>query len=635
MPSASLTATSSPELGSPRVSVVLPCFHQAHLLPEAVASVVAQTFTSWEVLIVTDGKSDDAREAARRLIRQSLLTSIRLIDHTGGGPSAARNAAIRAARGRYVLPLDLGDTLHPTMLEKLVRVLDHEPQVGFVYSDIQYSSEREVHPLPAFDARTLITRDDFRGAASLVRKEAWMQVGGYDERLGEGYEDWDVWIGCVEKGWLGKCVHEPLYCRSGSPTNGRADAKQARQRLIARVVLNHPQLYDEPSQARAREVLEVATPAVQTAPRGHATPASALRPRLRVRYLITNIQGLTGGNQTLLRQADELCRRGHDVTLVTYTPRPGWFDSAVRVVQVPPNESMAMHVPPSDAVISTYFANTRELLAVQAPVKVYYAQGDQYVFGDATTMENDEVRALRELSWESYQLPGVRFVPNSHNLARVVERHTGRRPDGLLPVCTDQTIFRPLGRALPGSVARLLIVGPDTLGTPTESLLFKGIQDIHDALLLLRKRYPYFTAVRMAATRPEIFAHCPCEFYVAPSDEVKTFLYGTAHLLIYASHYDSCPRPPQEAMAAGCAVICTRTPGAMEYCRDGENCLLVPIQSPPAIAEAVERLLTDHPLHERLVQGGLATARQYPREREWDELEALLYRFMDEARSNR
>jgi glycosyltransferase involved in cell wall biosynthesis len=168
-------------------------------------------------------------------------------------------------------------------------------------------------------------------------------------------------------------------------------------------------------------------------------------------------------------------------------------------------------------------------------------------------------------------------------------------------------------------------------GSSAEPLLFKGIQDIHDALLLLAKRHLNFTAVRMSGTPPEIFQRFPCEFYVAPSDEMKTVLFGTADILIYASHYDSCPRPPQEAMASGCAVVCTATEGAMEYCRDGENCLLVPIRSPLAIAEATLRLIQDRALRERLVQGGLATAREYPREHEWNKLETMLHHFLEEA----
>src|SRR6516225_5169415 len=114
------------------------------------------------------------------------------------------------------------------------------------------------------------------------------------------------------------------------------------------------------------------------------TDSNPHRKRLRITYLITSILGITGGNQTLLRQAEELRRRGHEVTIVTYSPKPKWFELTVRVIQVPQGQPLAPSVPPSDVVVATCFLNAHELPAVQAPVKVYQARGDQFVFADAT-----------------------------------------------------------------------------------------------------------------------------------------------------------------------------------------------------------------------------------------------------------
>src|SRR5205814_2316944 len=155
---------------------------------------------------------------------------------------------------------------------------------------------------------------------------------------------------------------------------------------------------------------------------------------------------------------------------------------------------------------------------------------------------------------------------------------------------------------------RILVVGPDLSGQAPEPLEFKGLRDVRHALELLRQRGLSFTAVRMSSTPPQIFRDFPCEFHHAPDDSDKTRIYGSSHILIYASHYDSCPRPPQEAMAAAVAVVCTATSGAMEYCRDGENALLVPVKSPVTIADAVQKLIETPALRQRLVQGGLATA---------------------------
>jgi glycosyltransferase involved in cell wall biosynthesis/tetratricopeptide (TPR) repeat protein len=625
------------EAAAPAISVVIPCYKQAHFLPEAVESVLAQTFVDFEIIIVNDGSPDNTGEVARGIIEKNPDRRIRLVEKANGGLPSARNAGFKAALGKYVLPLDADDQIKPTMLEKLKPILDQNPKLGFAYSHIQHFGDIDTEwPLPDFDANYLITKDNMVICCALVRKSAWEQVGGYNEIMRDGYEDWDFWIGCVEHGWTGQCHHEPLFLYRKHGHSMITDANAKRERIIARIVLNHPKLYSQQTQQNARELLDrhAAAQAKLPAATGNQSPSAAVAPNgapLRITYLISSILGVTGGNQTLLRQAEEMRRRGHDVTIVTGSAKPDWFQFQTRVVQVPAGKPMASCVPPSDVVVATYFINATELVSVNAPVKVYYAQGDQYVFGDATMADTELNRRLRELSKASYLMPGIRFVPNSRNLANAVEKLCGRKADGILPVCTDQTIFRPLQRSVPGSKFRLLVVGPDSRGTEAEPLLFKGIQDIHDALQILARRYPHFTAVRMSGTPPDIFARFPCEFYIAPGDEMKTALFGASHIHIYASHYDSCPRPPQEAMAAGCAVVCTATPGALEYCRDGENSLLVPVKSPEAIADAVERLIKDHELREKLVQGGLATAREFPREREWNEWENLLRRFVDEA----
>lgn len=630
----------------PLVSVVIPCFKQAHLLPEAVASVVAQSFAAWEILIVNDGSPDDTAAVAERLACEHPGRCIRLLNQANQGLATARNHGIAATRGKYILPLDADDALAPDFLAQTVAVLEAEPDIHIVYTDLlRFGDAEGVFHTGEFVLAKLAVLNQLN-YCSLYRREVFTAVGGYNANLVWGYEDWDFWIGAAERGFKARKIAAPLFryrIRAGSMLSMAA---QRDAELRARIVLNHPKLYDAASREQAahiwaRVAAEAAalrpavfgqTTAAPIAPiRAESKPASTAPLKLRVTYLIESILGVTGGNQTLLRQAEELRRRGHDVTIVTRTERPAWFQFQVRVVRAPGGRPLAEAVPDSDVVISTYFTNTHELVGLAAPVKIYYAQGDQYVFDDATLPDTEQHRMLRQLSRLSYQAPGVRFVANSHHLAGAVERAAGRKTDAILPVCTDQTIFRPLPRALPGSKPRILVVGPDARGTREEPLSFKGLAEIHDALVLLAKRCPHFTVVRVSGTGPEIFAKFPCEFHLAPPDELKTFLFGTADVLIYASHYDSCPRPPQEAMAAGAAVVCTDTPGAREYCRDGENCLLVPVRAPEAIADAVERLLRDRALRERLVAGGLATAKEFPREREWDELEVLLRRLVAEA----
>ncbi len=253
--------------------------------------------------------------------------------------------------------------------------------------------------------------------------------------------------------------------------------------------------------APAEAAAATAQPAAGSRPPEASVRARIGKPPLRVTYLVTSILGVTGGNMTLLNQVDALHRRGHDVRIVTYSPRPSWTRIDAPVIQVPRGAAMAHHVPPSDVVVATYFQNAHELPRVEAPVKIYYAQGDQFVFDDDTPFPNPEAesarQALKASSAASYRLPGVRLVCNSRNLADAVGRAHGVKADAILPVCTDQTIFRPLRRAAPGSRRRILVVGPDTRGSGVESLAFKGIADVRQGIELLRQRFDNFTVVRV------------------------------------------------------------------------------------------------------------------------------------------
>ncbi|MBI9086569.1 MAG: tetratricopeptide repeat protein [Desulfobacterales bacterium] len=616
----------------PWVSVIIPCYDHAHYLAEAVASVAAQTYPNLDVVIVNDGSPDDTSAVARTLMARYADLPITLVEQANAGLAAARNAGVAASKGTYWLPLDADDRIAPTFVEKCVRTLESLPAAGFAYTDIHHFGDLDtVFRLPAFDAETMVHRNNIGCVCSLVRRSVWEAVGGYDPCMRQGYEDWDFWVGCIEKGWTGVHIADPLFFYRKHGDSMLTDARKKHDLLFARIVLNHSLLYGvEEIQAAARTIAE-ATRAAIAAP--ETATVDPKREKLTITYLIHSVLGVTGGNQTLVRQTNELVRRGHRVNIVTYSEKPAWFDLGANLIRVPAGEPTAGHVPPSDVVIATYFLNAPELLRIEAPVRIYFAQGDQYIFGDNTPIADAAARAererLRRLCAESYRLPGIRFVANSYNLAATVGYRTGRLADAILPPCRDQTVFHPLDRA-PAPPWRILVVGPDARGSDAEPLTFKGIGDIREALDLLGGQPP-FQVVRMSNTTADIFKGYPCEFHFKPAARKKTEIFGTAHILIYASHYDSCPLPPMEGMAAGAAVVCTATPGALEYCRHEKNCLLVPVGSPEAIAGAVRRIMGDDALYRRLIDGGLATAAQYPREREWNELEQLLYRFADQA----
>jgi glycosyltransferase involved in cell wall biosynthesis len=354
---------------------------------------------------------------------------------------------------------------------------------------------------------------------------------------------------------------------------------------------------------------------------------------MRISYLINSILDRTDGNQRLIAYVKYFVQCGNEVRIITYTDKPDWMPPEIIVVKIPPKESFADHVPPSDIVIATYFLNAAELERINAPVKIYYAQGDQYLLDDgyipARPDDKQQWKEYKARSLASYQAPEIKLIVNSGVLFRHVQQKTGRTPDAILRPGIDTTIFRPLERSRLHSRPRILIVGPDTLGHPLEPLYFKGMKEIKEALKIVKAKFSEITIVRISNTDPDIYDDVSCEFYVTPSDEMKTYLYGTSDILISASHYESIPLPPMEAMASGVAVVTTQNEGALEFCRDGINALLVPIGSPEKIAEATIALLKNRVLQNQIISGGFITARQRSIDREFTQLEKIISDFYE------
>lgn len=229
----------------PVVSVVIPCHDYGRYLPQAVDSVLGQTFDDWELVIVDDGSTDDSAVVARSLIARHPDRRIRLVEQPNAGVSAARNTGIAAGAGRYILPLDADDLIAPTMLEKTTAVLDGDPAVAIASTDVFAFTDDDlppqVLPMPAY-SRELLLQRLIMFYCSLYRREAWEAAGGYREDMRAG-EDWDFWIACAEKGFEAYHIHEPLFGARNKDTGLHVEAAENDLAIRARIVANHPGLF--------------------------------------------------------------------------------------------------------------------------------------------------------------------------------------------------------------------------------------------------------------------------------------------------------------------------------------------------------------------------------------------------------
>jgi len=201
------------------VSAILPVFNGRRFLHEAVQSVLAQTLPPCELIVVDDGSTDGSLAELEGLVAASF--PIRVLRQSNKGQSAARNLASRRAQGEYLAFLDQDDRWYPKHLETLVALLDADAAAGWAYSDFDEMD---------FDGN-LVTRAFLRTAgvshpkgtilecvqgdlmvlpsASVVRRTAFEQAGGFDESLC-GYEDDDLFVRFFRLGWEHIFVESPL-----------------------------------------------------------------------------------------------------------------------------------------------------------------------------------------------------------------------------------------------------------------------------------------------------------------------------------------------------------------------------------------------------------------------------------------
>lgn len=217
-----------PAPGEPLAAVIIPCYNYGKYLPEAVSSALNQTLRNIEIIVVDDGSGDPYTITVLKEMEKK--DGVTVIRQPNKGLPAARNTGIRATRARYITCLDADDLIDPTYLEKTVTVLEARPDVGLAYSYAElFGDVNEIWYTETMDPGKLLKYNHVPVVA-VFRRQAWEEVGGYDESMRAGYEDWDFWLRLAGAGYKGYLVREPLFKhrRHGKTMTHRAREKHAR-----------------------------------------------------------------------------------------------------------------------------------------------------------------------------------------------------------------------------------------------------------------------------------------------------------------------------------------------------------------------------------------------------------------------
>jgi glycosyltransferase involved in cell wall biosynthesis len=251
----------------PLVSVIMPCFNQGKFIDEAVESVVAQTFTSVEIIIINDGSTDTE---TIRLLNHYQKPNLSVIHTKNQGPSAARNVGIQQAKGQYILPVDADDRIAATYLEKAVPILESQPDMGIVYAQAElFGAETGSFDLPPYQFPNILLGNMIFNS-SLYRKADWAKVGGYNENMGWGWEDYDFWLSILELGREVFCIPEVLFMiRKVENSRSQQMTQEHWIKSYTQIFKNHPQLYSDHIDILFRELVELRENVHQTHNRLH------------------------------------------------------------------------------------------------------------------------------------------------------------------------------------------------------------------------------------------------------------------------------------------------------------------------------------------------------------------------------
>jgi len=232
----------------PHISIIVPCYKQSHFLEESLSSVLEQNYGNWECIIVNDGSPDNTEVVVKRWLEKD--SRFKYLKKQNGGLSSARNAGISMAKGVFILPLDADDILHPIYLQEAMGVFNKNKDIAIVGCHSIFFKERTdnvimIHKPKGNSYKSLLYVNQLV-ATSLYKKEHWIEVGGYDESMKDGFEDWDFWLSVTKRGYGYHILPKPLfYYRKATQSMLVQTIKTKAEKVKEYMIHKHREIYIE------------------------------------------------------------------------------------------------------------------------------------------------------------------------------------------------------------------------------------------------------------------------------------------------------------------------------------------------------------------------------------------------------
>jgi len=193
----------------PKISIIIPIYNSAKTIEKCLASIFAQTFRDFEVIIVDDGSTDELERVLKKWSGK-----IKLYHQANQGAPAARNFGFTKSVGDYIIFCDADVTMRPDMLAKMFDVLAANPDKAYAYASFKFGWKKfksrpydisQLQEMPYIHTTSLLRRDVFPG---------------FDESL-KRFQDWDLWLTISERGGQGFWLNRVLFKVASGGTMSR------------------------------------------------------------------------------------------------------------------------------------------------------------------------------------------------------------------------------------------------------------------------------------------------------------------------------------------------------------------------------------------------------------------------------
>ena len=199
-----------------KISVLMGIYNCADTLDSAIASILGQSITDWELILCDDGSTDDTYQVAERYRQQYPQKLTLLKNQENKGLNYTLNRCLSAATGEYIARMDGDDLCMPNRFALELQTLESNPDIAIVSTPMEYFDENGTwatgtaipHPQP----KDFLHGTPFCHAPCMLRRQALLAVGGYtDDKKFLRVEDYDLWIKLYAAGYQGVNLPQPLY----------------------------------------------------------------------------------------------------------------------------------------------------------------------------------------------------------------------------------------------------------------------------------------------------------------------------------------------------------------------------------------------------------------------------------------